>query len=138
VTLKDNSPGSPTQTISLTGTGESLALGFTPASLNLGTVIVGSTSWQNATVTNDSAVPVNIKAISISPADGTFTIQNPNTCPATLNVQQTCTLTIVFAPPDVFTYNAVLSITNSAGPAATLSLTGMGLDGGARLRSMKP
>lgn len=41
VTLKDNSPGSSTQTISLTGTGETLALGFTPASLNFGSIAVG-------------------------------------------------------------------------------------------------
>ena len=31
ITLTDNSPGSPTQTIELSGTGEKLALGFTPA-----------------------------------------------------------------------------------------------------------
>jgi hypothetical protein len=136
VTLKDNSPGSPTQMISLAGTGETLALGFTPASINFGGVMVGSTGTQSATLTNDGATPVNITAVAISPADGTYT--QTNNCLATLAVQHTCTFTIVFTPPDVFTYNAVLSITNSAGPAATLSLTGMGLDGGARLRSMKP
>ena len=127
VTLKDNSPGSPTQTISLTGTGVTLALGFTPATLNLGSVAVGSSTAQSATLTNDGAAPVNITGVSISPADGTFT-QTSN-CPATLNVQQTCTLQVTFTPPDVFTYNATLSVTNSAGGAATLPLTGTGLDG---------
>ena len=128
VTLKDNSPGSPTQTIALTGTGETLALGFTPASLNLGSVTVGSSITLSATLTNDGAAAVNLTGASISPANGTFT--QTNNCPATLNVQQSCTFQITFTPPDVFTYNATLSVTNSAGAAATLALTGTGLDGG--------
>jgi HYDIN/CFA65/VesB family protein/centrosomal CEP192-like protein/Kelch motif protein len=132
VTLKDNSPGSPTQTIALTGTGETGALGFTPASLNLGSVPVGSSSNQSATLTNDGAAPVNITGIAISPADGTFT--ETHNCPATLNVQQTCTFQITFTPPDVFTYNATLSITNSANGPANLALSGTGLDGGAPTR----
>jgi hypothetical protein len=127
VTLKDNCPGSPTQTITLSGTGETGALGFTPASLNLGNVPVGSSSTQSATVTNDGAAPVNITAIAISPSGGTFT--QTNNCPATLNVQQTCTFQIVFTPPDVFTYSATLSITNSAKGPANLPLSGTGLDG---------
>jgi hypothetical protein len=127
VTLKDNCPGSPTQTITLSGTGETGALGFTPASLNLGNAPVGSSNTQSVTVTNDGAAAVNITGIAISPSGGTFT--QTNNCPATLNVQQTCTFQIVFTPPDVFTYNATLSITNSANGPANLSLSGTGLDG---------
>jgi hypothetical protein len=126
VTLKDNSPGSASQTISLTGTGETLALGFSPASLNFGGVLVGLSSPLSATLTNDGAAAVNITGIAISPADGTFT-QTSN-CPTTLGVQQTCTFQILFTPPDVFTYNATLSVTNSAGGAASLPLTGTGLN----------
>jgi hypothetical protein len=126
VTLKDNSPGSPSQTISLTGTGETLALGFAPASLNFGNVLVGSSTSQSATLTNDGAAAVNITGIGISPADGIFT--QTNNCPTTLGVQQTCTFQIVFTPPDVFTYNETLSVTNSAGAAASLSLSGTGVE----------
>ena len=126
VTLKDNCPGSPTQTIALSGTGEKLALGFTPASLNLGSVVVGSSTTQSATLTNDGAASVNITGISISPARGIFT--QTNNCPPTLGVQQTCTFQITFTPPDVFTYKATLSVTNSAGAAATLALSGTGLN----------
>jgi N-acetylneuraminic acid mutarotase len=132
VTLKDNSPGSPTQTIALTGTGETGALGFTTASLNLGSVPVGSSSTQSAILTNDGAAPVNITGFAISPAGTTFT--QTNNCPATLNVQQTCTFQITFTPPDVFTYNATLSITNSANGPANLALSGTGLDGPASRR----
>jgi N-acetylneuraminic acid mutarotase len=126
VTLKDNCPGSPTQTISLTGTGEALALGFTPVSLDFGGVVVGSQSTLSATLTNDGATGVNITAINISPANRTFT--QTNNCPTTLGVQQTCSFQIVFTPPDVFTYNATLSITNNAGAAAKLPLSGTGLN----------
>jgi len=128
VTLKDDDPGSPTQTIALTGTGESLALGFTPSSLNLGTVAVGLRSSLSATLTNDGAAPVNLTGFAISPTDGTFT--QTNNCPVTLNVQQTCTFQVTFTPPDVFTYNATLTVSNGAGAAATLPLTGQGADGG--------
>ena len=128
LTLKDNSPGSPAQTIALTGTGEGLALGFTPGSLNFGTVAVGSTLTMSATITNDGSAAVNLTGFSISPADGIFT--QTNNCPGTLNVQQSCTFQIIFTPPDVFTYNETLSVTNSAGSAATLALSGTGSDGG--------
>ncbi len=126
VTLKDNCPGSSSQTISLTGTGEALALGFSPSSLNFGSIVVGASSTVTATLTNDGSSSVNITGSSISPANSTYT-QTSN-CPPTLSVQQTCTYTIVFTPPDVFTYNATLSVTNSAGGAATLALAGTGLD----------
>ena len=126
VTLADDSPGSPTQTIPLYGTGETLALGFTPASVNFGSVTVGSSGSAIATLTNDGSAPVAISGISIAPAHRTFT--QINTCPPTLAVQQTCTITIVFTPPDIFTYKATLSVGNSAGAAATLKLSGTGLD----------
>ena len=126
VTLKDNCPGSSSQTITLTGTGETLALGFTPSSLNFGSIVVGSSSTLTATLTNDGSSSVNITGSTISPVNGTYT--QTNNCPATLGVQQTCTYTIVFRPPDVFTYKATLSVTNSAGTAATLALTGTGLN----------
>ena len=126
VTLKDSSPGSPSQTIALTGTGETLALGFAPASLNLGSVVAGSSSSMTAILTNDGAATVTITGIALSPANNTYT--QTNTCGTTLSVQQSCTFTVVFMPPDVGTYKATLSVTNSAGSAATLALVGMGLN----------
>jgi hypothetical protein len=128
VTLKDNDPGSPAQTVSLTGTGESLALGFTPASLNLGTVAVGGSSTQSATLVNDGSASVTITGIAVSPANGTFT--QTNNCPATLAVQQSCMVQVVFTPPDVFSYTATVSVTNSPGGPATLPVSGTGADGG--------
>jgi hypothetical protein len=128
LTVKDNDPGSPTQTVTLTGTGEVLSLGFTPTSLNLGSVPVGSSSTQSATLINDGSAPVSITGITVSPSNGTFT--ETNNCPASLAVQQSCTVQVVFTPPDVFNYSATVSVTNNAGAAATLPVSGTGLDGG--------
>ncbi len=126
VTLSDDSPGSPTQTIALAGVGETLALGFDPASLNFGSIAVGSTSTLSATLINDGASSVNISGIVISPTNKTYT--QTNDCPGALAVQQSCTFQITFKPPDVFKYKATLSVSNSAGAAATLGLTGRGLN----------
>jgi hypothetical protein len=120
-------PRQPDADHALNGTGVKLALGFTPASINAGSVAVGSSGTAIAILTNDGAAPVAISGIAIAPADGTFT--QTNTCPPSLAVQQTCTIQIVFRPPDVFTYDATLSVTNNAGAPATLPLSGVGLDG---------
>ena len=126
VTVKDNSPGNAVQTISLIGTGETLALGFTPGSLSYGSIAVGASASLSATLTNDGGSPVNLTGFAIAPANATYS--QTNNCPATLAVQQSCSFQIVFTPPDVFTYKATLSVTNSAGAAATLALTGTGLN----------
>jgi N-acetylneuraminic acid mutarotase len=127
VTLKDNSPGSPQQTIALSGSGGAGALTFTVSSLNFGGVIPGYSSYQNATLINDSAAAVNITDVSIAPANGTFT--STNNCPATLNPQQSCVFQVVFSPPDTGNYSATLTVTNSGnGAPASLQLAGTGLD----------
>ena len=127
VTLKDNSPGSPRQTIALSGTGGAGALTFTVSSLNLGGVIPGYSSTQSATLINDSAVAVSITGISIVPANGTFT--STNNCPTMLNPQQSCVFQVTFTPPDTGTYSATLTVTDGGkGAAATLALAGTGLD----------
>ncbi len=129
VTLKDNDPGSPTQTITLAGTGETVALGFTPASLNFGSVQAGSSIMQSATLTNDGAAPVKITGITISGV-ARRDFHETNNCPATLNVQESCTVQVVFSPADVAPYVANVAVKNSAGGSVTLPLKGSGVDGG--------
>jgi N-acetylneuraminic acid mutarotase len=127
ITLNDNSPGSPQQTIALSGTGGAGALTFTSPSLNLGNVIPGNSSTQNATLINDGAGPVNITGVNISPGGTIFT--STNNCPGTLNPQQTCVFQVTFTPPDAGTFNATLTVTDSGtGAPATLPLSGTGLD----------
>jgi hypothetical protein len=60
------------QTIALTGTGESLGLGLTPASLNFGNISVGASATLSATLTNDGSASVDLTGFAVSPADGTI------------------------------------------------------------------
>jgi len=126
VTLTDNSAGSPQQTIALTGIGEPGALSFTPSSLNFPATLPGSSSTMSTTLYNDSAAVVNITAYAISPSP-TFT--QTNNCTGTLNPGQSCTFSVVFAPPDSVPFTGTLSVTNSGkGSPQTVSLSGTGID----------
>lgn len=127
VTLKDNSPGSPQQTISATGTGAPYEFALTPNSLQFPGIIPGNSSPAlPVTILNDSATQVSITGISISPADGTFT--ETHNCPTMLQPGQSCTVQIVFTPPDSISYGATLLVTDSAKHTQTASLAGTGLD----------
>jgi hypothetical protein len=127
VTLVDDSSGSPTQTIALTGVGEVNAISFSPASLNFGNQSENTSSApMSVTMLNDGAAPVNISSIAISPADGTFTL-TANNCPTTLLPNQSCTLQIVFTPHDVGTFNETLLVTDNApNSPQMLPLSGVG------------
>jgi len=131
VTLKNNSTGSSSQTIALTGTGEKYTIAFTPNQLTLPSVIPGYTSTATATVTNDGAGPVNVSSISIAPSDGVFTITSGGTCPSssfTLAVQQTCTISVTFKPPDSILYNRAVQVVDNKKNTYQLPLTGTGID----------
>jgi hypothetical protein len=128
LTLKDNSPGSPTQTIALTGTGATNAITPLPGSLSFAGQLPGTSSApMNITLYNDGTTAINLTAMAIAPADGTFT-QTSN-CPPTLNPDTTCVIQVVFTPPDSGNYSATLSVTDSdPSSPQTASLSGVGLD----------
>ena len=128
VTLKDNAPGSPTQTVALTGIGATNAITLLPASLSFPGQTPGTTSQQQSiTVYNDGTVAANIKGIAISPADGTFT-QSSN-CPATLNPNASCVISVSFTPPDAGNFSEKLSVTDSdKSSPQTATLAGVGLN----------
>jgi hypothetical protein len=127
VTLTDNSPGNPQQSISLAGSGEPFAFSLSPTSLSFPTILPGiSSSPMDVTLINDGAASVSISAIAISPGNGTFT--QTNNCPGSLNPGQSCTLQVVFTPPDSVSFSATLSVTDSAKNTQTVSLSGTGLD----------
>jgi hypothetical protein len=135
VTLHDNSVGSPSQTIVLTGTGQPYAISFTPSSLTLPSVLPGGTTYKTVTVTNDGSAPVTISNIAIAPANGTpvgtFTVYSTN-CPvkpSLLGGNLPCTIQVAFTPPDSITFNATLQVVDNApGSPHLLPLTGMGID----------
>ncbi|HEV2349525.1 MAG TPA: choice-of-anchor D domain-containing protein [Terriglobia bacterium] len=127
VTLNDNCPGSPTQTIALSGTGELGALSLTPTSLTFPATLPGySSSPMTATLHNDSAGPVTITAIAIS-SSGTFA--QTNNCSSSLTAGQTCKIQVTFTPPDSGSYTGSLSVSFiGKGSPATVSLSGSGID----------
>ena len=87
----------------------------------------GTSSTMSITLYNDGTAAVNIKTISISPADGTFT--QTNSCPATLIPNTNCIIQVTFTPPDSGKYNATLSVTDSdKSSPQTASLSGIGLN----------
>jgi hypothetical protein len=127
VTITDHNPGSPTQTISLTGVGEVNAISFSPSSLTFPNTLVGTSSSMSATLVNDGTTPVNITGISVVPANGIF--KQTNNCPATLGVNQSCMVQVVFTPPDIFTYTQTVTVTDSAPHSPhTMTVSGTGLD----------
>jgi hypothetical protein len=128
VTLTDNDPGSPTQTIGLGGVGEVNAISFSPAILHFPGTTPGTYSPAlNVTLVNDGTVAVDILGFGFSPNNGTFS--QTNNCPATLNVNQSCVLQVSFKPPDTGVYKGTLSVTdNSPNSPQSMTLTGTGLN----------
>jgi len=127
VTLMDDSPGNPKQTIKLSGVGEVNAISFSPATLKFPGQTPGTSSLLSVMLINDGTTPVNIGAIAISPVRKTFT--QSNNCPATLNVNQSCVVQVVFTPPDTGKYSSTLSVTDSAaGSPQSMAITGTGLN----------
>ena len=126
VTLKDNAPGSSPQIITATGTGEPYSFAVSPSSYTFPSILPGNSEMTNVTVLNDAATAVNLKPISISPADGVFT--QTNNCPAMLMPGQSCTVQVTFMPPDSVAYNATLLVTDSSNQTQTTTLMGSGID----------
>jgi hypothetical protein len=128
VTLTDNAPGSPTQTIALTGIGATNAITPLPGSLSFPGQIPGTNSSpKTITVYNDGTAAVSITRISISPVNSTFT--QTNNCPLALSPNTNCVIQVVFTPPDTGNYSATLSVTDSDHSSPqTASLSGVGLD----------
>ena len=128
VTLKDNCPGNPQQTITLTGIGAVNAMTLLPGSLSFAGQTPGTGSpSQSITLYNDGSAAVNITNIAISPNNGTFT--QTNNCPPTLKSNKSCVIQVVFTPPDAGNYSATLSVTDSdKSSPQNASLSGIGLN----------
>jgi hypothetical protein len=95
VVVTDNAPASP-QTVTLTGTGTYVS--YTPASLNFGSVTVGTTSAaQTITFTNNATTKLTIKSIVITGPNNTD-FSETNNCGTSLGPKTSCTITVTFTP----------------------------------------
>jgi len=91
VSITDNAPGSP-QTVSLTGTGT--VVEFNPASLNFGSVGIGS-KMLTTTLSNTGNTALRISSITIT---GSTAFSQTNTCGTSVAAGGSCTITVTFRP----------------------------------------
>ncbi|HEV3279964.1 MAG TPA: SBBP repeat-containing protein, partial [Terriglobia bacterium] len=127
-TITDNALNSP-HTFTVTGTGVTQATSVTvaPNSLTFGNTRVGSVAtMQTVTITNTGTATLNITGITVS---GDFT--QTNNCGAVfnvLNVGQSCSVFVVFAPTASGSRTGSLSVSdNATGSPQTVALSGAGL-----------
>ncbi|MBI3474254.1 MAG: choice-of-anchor D domain-containing protein [Acidobacteria bacterium] len=125
LTFSDDAPNSP-QTVTLKGTGQSLAL--SPTALNFGTLTVGNTSSpQDVTVTNVGSTAVTFTGFAFAGgAAGDYLIAG-NTCGTTIAPGATCAVSVGFKPTKKGARNAKLNIKNNGGGSpSTATVTGIG------------
>jgi len=102
-----------------------MAISVSPATLNFGSIAVGTGSMQPVTVTNDGTKPVTISKISVS---GTgFTIGGMS-APATLAAGQTAQVDVAFKASASGASTGVVTISSNADdPTTTIPLNGQGV-----------
>ena len=132
LTLIDNANSTP-QLVTLSGTGLA-PLTFKPASLNLGSVAVGSSSTKTVTVTNNEATTLNLDLL----AGGNYSVSG-GTCGATLASKASCTVTMKFQPTASGAINGALILSdNSPFTPQAVALAGTGTGGPAVPLSFSP
>jgi hypothetical protein len=130
LTVNDNT-SSGKQTISLSGTGVVTAT-LLPASLNFGTVTVGTTSAAKSSTLTDtsSTAALTITSITLGGADpGDFQITPATTCPGsgTVKALGTCLITVTFTPTATGARSATVTVDdNTSKGTQTISLSGTG------------
>ncbi len=85
-----------TQIVPLSGIGADGGLAINPASLDFGTLTVGSSAIRTVTLTNSGTVPVTFSPTSIGGAG--FTIAGNSCGSGTLDPNQSCQIGVLFAP----------------------------------------
>lgn len=109
--------------ITLTGTGISRTVSFSPASLDFANQRVGSTSSpQEVVLTNTGDSTLTLNSISTS---GDFS--QTNNCGASLNSGNSCSIEVSFAPTNGESLNGTLTVeSNDPSSPSNVSLSGMG------------
>jgi len=118
-------------TVALTGTGTATATGWltlSPSSFDFNNgYVVGDNPTQDFTVTNTNGVPAGIKAISMS---GSSVFTQTNNCGTTLGADASCTITVTFVPTVAGTFSGRLTVTEGAGTAHKIAISGTASTGG--------
>src|SRR5271156_450322 len=121
ISIVSNAPGSPAA-IALSGTGIQGQLGANPASVNFGSVAVGSTGSQTITLTNSGSASVTISAAT---ASGTGLSISGLSTPQTLGAGLSTTFSAQFAPTTAGSASGSISIaSNAPNSPLTIPLSG--------------
>ncbi len=126
VSVVSNATNSPTN-ISLSGTGYSSAgvISANPASVNLGSVTVGSSGSQTVVLTNTGNATVSISQLTSSGAG--FSASGLSV-PMYLNAGQSANLNVVFAPTTAGSVTGGISVvSNASNSPASISVSGSGI-----------
>jgi len=131
VTVASNAPNSPA-TIALSGTGvaSTVTLTANPTSLSFGSVNSGSSSTKSVTLTNNGNANLTISQITVNAKD---TTQSGVSLPVTLTPGQTQAMNVKFSPTAAETVSGNITVTNSQGSSAVISISGTGLQAGISL-----
>ncbi|MGB8013396.1 MAG: choice-of-anchor D domain-containing protein [Terriglobales bacterium] len=123
ITVTDDAPNSPQQTLALLGTGIADAT-LTPSSATYTAQKVGTThAAKKFTLTNNQTVAMTSIAISTT---GDFAV-SATTCGTSLVAKGKCTVSVTFTPTATGTRTGQLSVTDSASNSPqTANLTGTG------------
>jgi hypothetical protein len=112
--------------VPLTGNGTQSAVSLSSTSLSFGTRSIGTTSIaQTVTLTNTGTAPLQISSVTVTTATaGEFLASE--SCPGTVAVGQTCTLSVTFAPQITGTRTGTLQmISNAPTSPDTIQLSGV-------------
>jgi len=116
-----------TLTIAMTGTGTQGQLSANPASVNFGSLLVGSSGSVGVTLTNTGTASVTISA---GTASGTGFTMSGLTTPITLNPEQNTSFNVKFSPTAAGAASGSISISSNApGSPLTIGLSGTGVAG---------
>lgn len=102
------------------------AITVDPTSWDAGTVLIGNTNSKLVTITNSGQNPLALDGLTV--AGAAFSKQS-TTCPATLPVGESCTVTVKFAPESEGALSGSLKIDWTAPPGGdpiVIPLTGTG------------
>jgi hypothetical protein len=122
--IASSDPSSPV-TVSLSGEGNATApfVLLTPASLSFGNQLVGTSSTQGVTLTNQGNAPLVITGITTT---GNFA--QTNNCVSPVAAAGSCTISVTFTPTVVGTQVGMLMIAdNAAGSPHGVVLSGVGI-----------
>jgi Domain of unknown function DUF11/FG-GAP-like repeat/Putative binding domain, N-terminal len=103
------------------------AVTFDKSSLSFGSLLEATTSAaQTVNLTNSGTAALNITGINITGSNPSDFAQT-NTCGTTLDIGDSCAISVTFTPASAASFSATLSVAdNAAASPQTVSLTGTG------------